>query len=312
MKRGCKKNDHRSISMNIAERQAVFQRLSDRVHIIKPAVSLLSAAAALMGYCAQAGMISAAGCAMSLSMFFLSGGAAALNNIQDLSLDSRMSRTRARPLPAGRIRVQQVLVQSATMIIAGLAGLAYSAPSILPLLAGLAALVLYNGLYTPLKKKTYLAIIPGVLCGMLPPLAGWLAAGGDPLSLRIWYIMALLGIWQVPHTWLLLFCRDDCLRLNIPTIRDAVSAAHLKSLIFIWAAAFAVLTLYWRMFGMQAESGLFLPVLVNGLAMPAVFALIFVNYGGAGKYRGLFHYLTASMAVIIALPVIDAVLRTIP
>ena len=295
-----------------SERQTMLQCLSDRVDLIKPSVSLLSAAAALLGYCSQARMISAPACAMAAGMFFLSGGAAALNNVQDLRFDSLVERTRRRPLPDGRIRARQALWQAAGMIAAGLAGIFFSSFSLPPLLAGLAALVLYNGIYTPLKKKTHLAMIPGVLCGMLPPLAGWLAAGGGLLSPRIWYIMALLGIWQVPHTWLLLFCGDGCPRPKIPTIRDVVSAAQLKRLIFIWATAFAVLTLYGKMFSMQSVAGLFLPVLVNGLAMPAVFCLMFFEYGGAGKYRCLFHYLTASMAVIIAVPVADAVLRTVP
>lgn len=287
-------------------------QLCDRVQLMKPAVSLLGAGAALLGYCAQARTPGAGACALALSMLFLSGGAAALNNVQDLRLDSRMRRTRARPLPAGRIPASQGLAQSAVMIAAGLAGLAFSGPSPLPLLAGLAALALYNGIYTPLKQKTHLAMVPGVLCGMLPPLIGWLAAGGGLWSPRIWHIMALLGLWQVPHTWLvLLSCREDIPAPGIPTILDVFSAAQVERLMCVWISAFAVLTLLcMHLFSPRPAGGLHLPVLANALAMPALFAVVLYAFRGSGKYRLLFHYLTASMAAIIAAAVIDALLRT--
>jgi heme o synthase len=290
-------------------RRAMTGRLWDGVQLMKPSVSCLSAAATLLGYIACSRIFSSEACTMALSMFLLSGGASALNNIQDRRFDRLMARTKDRPLPARRVSVHAALLQAAAMIAAGLAGIGLASASKPALLTGLAAFTLYNGVYTPLKKKTHLAVIPGVLCGMLPPLAGWLAAGGGLLSPRIWYVMVLFCIWQVPHTWLvLLSCRQDVPESHMPTILDVFSPVQVERLIFVWTSVFAVLMLYGNFFGLQPAGLLAVPVVANALAMPLLFAFVLFAFQGIRRYSFLFHYLTVSMAGILAAAVIAAVL----
>lgn len=69
---------------------------------------------------------------------------------------------------------------------------------------GLCAVIAYNGLYTPLKKKTLLAIIPGCLSGMLPALIGWSVTGQSVWNFDILMLMGILGLWQIPHTFIIL------------------------------------------------------------------------------------------------------------
>jgi protoheme IX farnesyltransferase len=72
------------------------------------------------------------------------------------------------------------------------------------MLMGLAGLVvmLYNGLYTPLKPVSPFCLLPGGAAGAMPPLFGWVAAGGDPLDVRVLVLAGALFCWQVPHFWL--------------------------------------------------------------------------------------------------------------
>lgn len=93
----------------------------------------------------------------------------------------------------------------------------------------------YNGVYTPLKRKTAFAIIPGALVGALPPVAGWTAAGGDLLDGRIIMIAAYFFIWQIPHFWLLLMLYgNDYEKGGFPTLNRVFSPEQLKRITVMW------------------------------------------------------------------------------
>ena len=267
----------------------------DRMSLVKPGVSALSGAAALLGYAAYG---PAAGPALAAggSVLLLSAGACALNNYQDRYYDARRERTRLRPLPAGRLTGRQALAQAALLLGAGFAGLFLSSASAGGPLAGLLAVLLYNAAYTPLKKRTLWALVPGLLCGVLPPLAGWAAAGGAPGAPRIVYLMALFGVWQLPHLWLLALANSrDELRGRAPSFLDTLPAPLLQRLVLTWAAAFAFLTLFLKVFGFINN---WLPVLLlaaNAVALPLVFAAVLYGARGAAGFRGLFRYLNVSL-----------------
>jgi protoheme IX farnesyltransferase len=70
-------------------------------------------------------------------------------------------------------------------------------------LLGIATLAWYLGVYTPLKRRTPLALAVGGLCGALPPIIGWVSAGGGPTDYRVMLLAGFLYLWQVPHFWLL-------------------------------------------------------------------------------------------------------------
>lgn len=142
------------------------------------------------------GLALAAGGALALA-----AGCSALNQVQERSEDARMARTRTRPLPAGRISVSAALGLALALLALGL-GLA-AACSWAAAGVGLAVIALYNGLYTPLKKHTSLALLAGSLAGAAPPVLGWAAAGGPLPALPPLAVAGVLAIWQVPHFWLL-------------------------------------------------------------------------------------------------------------
>lgn len=176
---------------------------------------------------------------LTLGVGLLSGGASALNQVQERDTDALMLRTRLRPLPSGRIRSCAALAVSLLTIVSGLGLLALNFPAGAAL-AALASLLLYNLVYTPLKRRTPYALFPGALAGSLPPLIGWCACGGNPLDPRIVVVTGLFFLWQVPHFWLLARRHsEDYQRAGLPCFTQIISPAAQLRVVAVWVAALA-------------------------------------------------------------------------
>jgi heme o synthase len=138
-------------------------------------------------------------------------GANALNQCAECPWDERMERTRARPLPSGRLGSAEALVVSLLMVASGGALLVAFANVLAATLAVSVALI-YVLLYTPSKRRTSLCTQVGAVCGAIPPMIGWAAARGA-LDPGAWVLFAILFVWQIPHflaiDW---FHRDDYAR----------------------------------------------------------------------------------------------------
>ena len=137
-------------------------------------------------------------------VLLLACGCAGINSVQEVGVDGLFRRTRTRPLVTGSLRTDQAARFSALLVLMGLAILAMSSAGWTPPLLGLAAVVLYNGLYTPLKQVSVLALVPGGLAGAMPPLIGWSAAGGGLVDVHAWMLLGLFFLWQIPHFCLIL------------------------------------------------------------------------------------------------------------
>ncbi len=160
------------------------------------------ALSAVFGQMIAAGFFSIQTVAAGGGVWLLAAGAAVLNNIQDRHHDRRFARTQNRCLPRKKIPVRTAVVLAVILTGAGLTVLFGYPPTPVPGLLGLLALFCYNGLYTPMKKKTFAAVWPGVICGMLPPAIGWtlvpaVSAAGTGQDLVM--VILVLGLWQMPH-----------------------------------------------------------------------------------------------------------------
>ena len=124
-------------------------------------------------------------------------GAAALNQWWEREHDAKMPRTETRPLPAGHLQANTVLIAGGLL---SLVGLIYLAMAVNPLTSLLGAVTLgsYVFIYTPLKRVTTLNTVIGAIPGALPPLMGWTAATGK-IDLGGWSLFAILFFWQLPH-----------------------------------------------------------------------------------------------------------------
>ena len=177
----------------------------------------------------------------TLGVFLLSCGSATLNHIQEAKIDAQMDRTRNRPIPSGRIGKDWALFIALVFISTGL----YTIASIEVyttklLLLGALAIFWYNVVYTYLKRVTAFAIVPGALIGAIPPVIGWVAAGGlitDPGILGVAFFVFL---WQIPHFWcLLLMTGRDYEQAGLPSLTAILSRAQIERITSIWMLALA-------------------------------------------------------------------------
>lgn len=129
--------------------------------------------------------------------FLTTSGTGILNQFMERELDGLMLRTADRPLPAGRIAPE--IACWFGLILAGL-GIVYLGVLVnwLTGVMGLATVVVYLLVYTPLKPRTAHNTAIGAIAGALPPVGGWTAATGV-LSGEALALFGILFLWQFPH-----------------------------------------------------------------------------------------------------------------
>ncbi|HEX6643373.1 MAG TPA: heme o synthase, partial [Gemmatimonadales bacterium] len=151
-----------------------------------------------------------------LGGYLMAGGANAINMWFDRDIDTRMSRTKLRPIPSGRIAPAVGLAFGI-----GLGAIAFAVFYLLvnPLSAWLAlsGLLFYVLVYTMwLKRSTAQNIVIGGAAGAFPPLVGWAAVTGS-LDLAAIYLFAIIFYWTPPHFWALALVKQgDYARAGVP------------------------------------------------------------------------------------------------
>ena len=167
--------------------------------LTKPRLSLLSVFTASLGFLIHDPLtpdLSLFLC-LTIGTALSAGGAAALNQWMERSEDALMARTADRPIPAKLVSPDFALFFGILLSAIGLIILYFGTnPWAFALTS--ATLFIYLLCYTPLKKKTSLAIEVGAVSGALPPLIGWVAAAGEP-TLYGWILFGILFAWQLPH-----------------------------------------------------------------------------------------------------------------
>ena len=223
-------------------RRGIFS-LRPWMQLVKAPLCLPVACTAIFGYSLQGTASSLFLPTLFFGVFFLSCGAAGCNSIQERSTDRLFLRTCQRPLVTGSLRAGEAFFFCAILLVAGLLLLGL-ADSWVPLLLGITALVLYNCLYTPFKKISVLALIPGGLAGALPPLIGWTAGGGELDDSRALHLLVMFFLWQIPHfTMVLLHHREDYLTVDRPSLLRLLSERSLRNIAAVWILAFNVTAL---------------------------------------------------------------------
>jgi protoheme IX farnesyltransferase len=165
---------------------------------------------------------------LTIGGFLVTGAANGFNEIIEKDLDKLMKRTMDRPLPSGHMTTGQALVLSLFM---GLIGtLILVRLNFLTGVLSVFSIFLYAFLYTPMKRKSPIAVFVGAFPGALPPLIGYFAAFDRPEISWIPIILFLIQfVWQFPHFWGIAWVLDDDykkagFRLLPTTKRDRTSA----------------------------------------------------------------------------------------
>lgn len=269
------------------------------VQLIRPRVSLAVAGGALFGALYRGAIDAGTVAATTLGAGVLCAGCSALNQVQERRRDSRMNRTLGRPVASGRLSVRIGLAVSLTLMGAGL-GVFFLLGGWPLLLLGLAVLAIYNGLYTPLKPVTPMALLVGAFSGAMPPLVGWAGAGGALLDPAILAVTTIFYLWQVPHFWLLHEKhRRDYERAGFATLERRLPPGLYTPLLALWVAAYFV--------------GLGCLVFTGGMGAASWLAPPVILLGGGWALYGVFRNRRsmAAAAVYGSLPLTLAVLLTV-
>ncbi|MBI4462505.1 MAG: protoheme IX farnesyltransferase [Acidobacteria bacterium] len=190
--------------------------MRDYLALTKPDVSLLVLLSTLVGFYLASEDPVKLGLLLHtlLGTGLVAAGTATLNQFVERRLDGKMRRTAKRPLPAGRLQPAHALWFGIGLSLSGVLYLALLVNLASSLLAGL-TLTSYLFLYTPLKTRSPLCTLVGAFPGAMPPLIGWVAAGGE-MSVRAGVLYAMLFFWQFPHflaiAWMY---REDYARAGI-------------------------------------------------------------------------------------------------
>jgi heme o synthase len=148
--------------------------------------------------------------------YLMAGGANAVNMYMDRDIDDRMSRTRLRPIPSGRMRAEAVLAfgvlcaTTATFLLAHVA-------NVLTATLALGGFYTYVFVYTRwLKRSSPQNIVIGGAAGAFPPLVGWAAVTGRIDLLGV-YLFLIIFYWTPPHFWALALLKQrDYGRAGVP------------------------------------------------------------------------------------------------
>ncbi len=170
--------------------------------LFRPRLALLNGVAAMGGYFLYPAPVHAVSIgALVGGVALLAAGGSAINQVLERDLDRLMVRTSRRPLPQRDLTPLSGVVIGSVAIMGGLI-LLTAVGGLLPPLLGAVSLGWYLAVYTPLKRRTSLALALGAVCGAVPPLIGWCLAGGNVGDYRIMFLAGLLYLWQIPHFWL--------------------------------------------------------------------------------------------------------------
>ena len=173
-------------------------RTSDLWQLTKPGVTRMCVLTTAGGLALAPGEIGwRGGLAAVVGSALAVAGANAANMWWERESDGLMSRTRRRPLPAGRMAPGVALRFSAMLSMASLLVLGLGTNLLTAVLAGL-AIGAYVLVYTPLKRRTPLALVIGAIPGAVPPLLGWTAVT-DALDPGGLVLFGIVLVWQIPH-----------------------------------------------------------------------------------------------------------------
>lgn len=197
-----------------------YRLVSDLIILAKPGIVIGNSIAVIAGYgiavLSGASFSGLAFAAIVIATALIMASSCVANNLIDQDIDGSMSRTRTRPLVAGRVTtVVAVLYMVALLLLGAFLGLVIST---LVVIVGLAGWLLYAVVYTYLKRRSYHATLVGSLPGALPPVIGYIGADGQSISI-ILSIFGTLVAWQMVHFYAIaIFRKNEYKMAKVPVI----------------------------------------------------------------------------------------------
>jgi heme o synthase len=280
--------------------------VADFVALLKPRVMSLVVFTGVAGLLTAPGTLHPVLAVIAVLCIAVGAGAAgAINMWYDRDIDALMSRTRDRPIPAGRMIPDEALAFGIVLSIASVTVMAlavnFAAAAILAL-----SIAFYVFVYTMwLKRSTPQNIVIGGAAGAFPPMIGWAAVTGD-VSLASLAMFAIIFLWTPPHFWALaLFRSGDYARAGVPMLPVVAGVRETKRQILFYSLALLPVTLvpYWLgTVGLVYAIG----AAVLGLILVAGAVAVWRDSGETAAKR-LFGYSIVYLFLLFALLILDRI-----
>ena len=195
---------------SVVEKTSSPSKIKDYALLLKLRLAFLVVLSALSGYLFVGGSFGIDFWYLIIGGFLITGSSNGFNQIIERDLDKKMNRTSNRPIPAGRMSVNEAFIA------ASLSG-AVGAILLFPLnyfsgILGLLALVMYVFIYTPLKRITPWAVFVGAFPGAIPPMLGVIAVMGTfegDAGMIAGLLFFIQFVWQFPHFWAIAWVLDE-------------------------------------------------------------------------------------------------------
>jgi protoheme IX farnesyltransferase len=234
---------------------------------------------------------------------FVAAAAAAFNCLIEESIDTKMARTRARPIGTGKITQQETLVLASIVGLMGLAVLFFFV-NFLTMWLTLITFFAYAAIYTVfLKPATPMNIVIGGASGAMPPVLGW-AAVNNQLSPEAWILFLIIFCWTPPHFWALaLYRREEYAKVGIPMLPVTHGEKFTLLHIVLYTIILAIVTLMPFSVGMAGLIYLFFATILNAIFLYYV-VVLYRNYSDKLSKK-VFNYSILYLSLIFTAFLVD-------
>ncbi len=277
----------------------------DYYELTKPRVVLLIVFTAIVGmFLAVPGLPPLVALVLgSLGIGFAASSAAVVNHVLDARIDANMSRTRARPLPQGRLNEVQALAFAFALCVISMALLWFT---INPLTAVLTfcSLIGYAVVYTVyLKRATPQNIVIGGAAGAAPPVLGWTSVTGE-IHADALLLFLIIFVWTPPHFWALAIAkREDYARVGIPMLPVTHGNAYTRRFILLYTVLLVVVTIMPYLTGMSGLIYLSSALLLGGRFL--WYAVVLMSDKGLELPMRVFRYSINYLMILFAALLVD-------
>lgn len=207
--------------------------------------------------------------------FLVTGASNGFNQVIEREYDKLMPRTAVRPLPTGKMSVNEGITVATICAVVG-ATLLYVFVNPLSAILSVIALLLYVFAYTPMKRISPWAVFVGAFPGAIPPMLGWVAAtdGFGFIGTNAVLLFAVQFMWQFPHFWAIAWVADDDyrkagFRLLPSKERDKSSAFQ----VVVYSLFLIPISLLPVRYGMMGTAGMIIVLICGILFMLQSFRL---------------------------------------
>ncbi|WP_193173258.1 heme o synthase [Nisaea nitritireducens] len=220
------------------------QAIRDYLSLLKPRVMSLVVFTGFAGLYLAPGELNTGLAAIAVLCIAIGAGASgAINMWYDRDIDAVMTRTRGRPIPAGKVGADEALAFG--VILSGMSVMVMGLATNWVAAALLAATIgFYVFIYTMwLKRRTPQNIVIGGASGALPPVIGWAAVTGDVTALPL-VMFLMIFMWTPPHFWALsLYRSGDYEAAGVPMLPVVSGRRETQKQILIYTLLLVPVTL---------------------------------------------------------------------